>query len=362
MFFYIIVFLISIILSYFSVKIKDKRISMIFKILTILFMTCIAGFRYGIGTDYNKVYEPYFNELSNGLDVARMRKFEIGYVLLNKFVIMLGGSFTWVCIITAFITNYFIYKGLENFKEKCSLPFGILLYMLLYYQKSFNLVRQMISVAIIFYAIKYLLSGDKKKFIIWVLIASLFQRTVLVMIIIPFVQKLYENRKYRFIQIISFVLLTVGILNFSKIGVFVDSMNMEYYSYYFKENESTGITINYFIRILPVIALSVFLFKEILNNKKILLMYNLFLFGAILLLLGYVTSTYGERIAIYFLVYQIVLIPIFIRSILSQKAKFYKYPLILIVIGLNIFLWYNDFIFKGREETVPYVSIFNRIQ
>ena len=363
---YSLIIITTTILSYISVKEKNKKIKKIFKILTILFPSVIAGIRYGIGTDYLQVYYPFFEELKQGIIVNRMRNFEVGYVLINRVVILFNGDFNWVMFICSLITNYFIYKGLEEFKDKANLPFGIFLYMLLYYQKSFNLVRQMMAVAISFYCIKYICEGHKIKYAIGILIASLFQRTTLILLIIPIVQKLYENKKYKIIIIASFVVLIVGIFNFKVIGEFLaQSVDLEYYSYYFKATEAKGVAITYFIRILSGVLVYGFIYKLLQQNKNMFLMFNLFFIGAILSLLGYVTSTYGERIAIYFLVYQILVIPYSIRLLDKMNVKYKNYiklGLTIFILICNIGLWYNDYIYKEREETIPYTTIFNNLK
>lgn len=358
MWFYIIVFSISILLSYLSSRIDNKKIGNLINILNLLFLTLISGLRYGIGTDYNKVYLPFFLELKNNVIKNRMRSFEIGYVLINKIVIFFGGNFTCVCLIMSFLTILFLYKGLNNYRNKSSFTLGLFFYLILYYQKSFNLVRQMLAVSIAFFAMKFL-KKDNFKYVILILFASLFQRTVLIMLIIPLVQKIYENKKYIFLQIFSFFMMVFAILNFSKIGVFLEKLNMEYYSYYFNENASTGITINYFIRILPVILLGLIVYKKLKEDREMLLFYNLYVVGAILMLLGYVTSTYGERIAIYFMIYQIVLIPYLLQKVCENKKSIKKIFIVSFVLVINVYMWYNDFILNKREETIPYVSIFD---
>lgn len=358
MWFYITVFSISILLSWLSSRLDNKKIGNLIKILNFLFLVLISGLRYGIGTDYNKVYLPFFIELKNNAIKNRMRSFEIGYVLINKIVIFLGGNFTWVCLIMSFLTIFFLYKGLNNYKNKSSFTLGLFFYLIMYYQKSFNLMRQMLAVSIVFFAIKFL-KKDNFKYIILVILASLFQRTVLIMLIIPLVQKIYENKKYLVLQISSFLLMVLAILNFGKIGVFLEKLNMEYYSYYFNENVSTGITINYFIRILPVILLGLIAYKKLKEDREMLLFYNLYVVGAIFMLLGYVTSTYGERIAIYFMIYQIVLIPYLLQKICENKKNIKKMFVVSFILVINVYMWYNDFILNGREETIPYISIFD---
>ena len=108
MFIYIGIILTTTILAYLTMqaekKNKNKKIIYLLKILTVLFPSIIAGIRYGIGTDYLGVYEPFFREVQSGNIIDKSRDFEIGYVLLNKIVIFFGGDFN----IVMFICELFI--------------------------------------------------------------------------------------------------------------------------------------------------------------------------------------------------------------------------------------------------------------
>lgn len=362
MFAYIVIILISTLLVYISEYEKDERIRKVFKYIAILFPAIMAGIRYGIGTDYFGVYEPLYNEIASGITKDRMRSFEIGYVLINRIVIFFDGSFNLVMFICALITMYFTYKGLEYYKDKISITFGFFLFMLFFYQKSFNIVRQVMSVAILFYAFKYLKDKDKTsliKYFALVILAGLFQRTVFIMLAIPIIKFIYENKKYNAIRITSFIVLLLIILNFETIGQIMASTGNEtlvYYSYYFLQKGAGGISIAYFLRVLPTILPYFLLSKKIKEDKEIFLIYNMFIIGAILTLLGYLTTTFGERLALYFTVFQIVLIPYYIKI---SQARANKVALLFLLIVASIGTWYYDYIYMGREETIPYKTIFS---
>lgn len=362
MFAYIIIILISALLVYISEHEKNEQIRKVFKYIAIVFPAIMAGIRYGIGTDYLGVYEPLYNEIASGNTMDRMRNFEIGYVLINKIVIFFGGSFNVVMFICSLITIYFTYRGLENYKDKISITFGFLLFMLFFYQKSFNIVRQIMSVSIVFYAFKYLKDKDKislLKYFILIIIAGLFQRTVFIMLFIPFIKFIYENKKYNAIRIISIGLLLLIILNFETIGNIMKATGNEtlvYYSYYFLQKGESGISIAYFLRVLPTIMPYFLLSKKIKEDKEIFLIYNMFLIGAILTLLGYLTTTFGERLALYFTIFQIVLIPYYIKI---SERRTNKIVMFILLLTVSIGTWYYDYIYMKREETIPYKTVFS---
>ena len=370
---YIIIIAISTALVYASIKIEEKTdnklIIYIARAVAILFPAIIAGIRYNVGTDNVGTYKKFFDEIVSGEITYRLREFEIGYVLLNKLIIWLGGNYNVLMFTASLITITPIYFGLLHYKEKISVPLGFFMFMVIFYQKSFNLVRQMMSVAIIFFGFTYLdfkeEGKEHKKYIIiqcikyiaCVLIAGLFQRTSLIMLIIPFVKEMYANPKYKFLSIASYVVLIAIILNFEFIGqIMAKSEKLYYYSMYFDKEGDAQLSIAYFIRIIPVIIPFFFVMKKITKEKQMNLLYSMTVIGCILLLLGYLTSTWGERISYYFSIFQIVMFPYFIRCL--KNNKFLYIASTVLIIAFNLAIWYYDYIYKGRDETVPYKTIF----
>ena len=404
---YLIIIAISTALVYLSFKVEEKTdnklLIFVSKAVAILFPAIIAGIRYDVGTDYKGVYEPLFEEILSGKQEFRLRSIEVGYILLNKLVIWLGGNFNFLMFLTSLITIVPIYLGLQHYKDKINTTFAFFLFMLLFYQKSFNLVRQMMSVAIVFFGFIYLdfKEDDKKqedekykqkyeekckkrnqdiskykprykysqeykkymaiqylKYFVCVVTAGLFQRTSLVMLIIPFVREMYANPRYKGLSIASYAVLLVIIFNFELIGnLMAKNEDLYYYSLYFKDKPSSGISIAYFIRIIPVIIPFFFVKKKIIEDKQMNLLYSMTVIGCILLLLGYLTSTYGERLAYYFSIFQIVMFPYYI-SCLKKNKILYKISIVLIIL-FNTFIWFYDYVYMKRDETIPYKTVFS---
>ena len=404
---YLIIIAISTALVYLSFKVEEKTdnklLIFVSKAVAILFPAIIAGIRYDVGTDYKGVYEPLFEEILSGKQEFRLRSIEVGYILLNKLVIWLGGNFNFLMFLTSLITIVPIYLGLQHYKDKINTTFAFFLFMLLFYQKSFNLVRQMMAVAIVFFGFIYLdfKEDDKKqedekykqkyeekckkrnqdiskykprykysqeykkymaiqylKYFVCVVTAGLFQRTSLVMLIIPFVREMYANPRYKGLSIASYAVLLVIILNFELIGnLMAKNEDLYYYSLYFKDKPSSGISIAYFIRIIPVIIPFFFVKKKIIEDKQMNLLYSMTVIGCILLLLGYLTSTYGERLAYYFSIFQIVMFPYYI-SCLKKNKILYKISIVLIIL-FNTFIWFYDYVYMKRDETIPYKTVFS---
>ena len=368
---YLIIMAIATALVYLSFKVEEKTdnklLIFLSKAVAILFPAIIAEIRYDVGTDYKGVYEPLFEEILSGETVQRARTFEIGYVLLNRLVIWLGGNFSVLMFLASLLTITPIYIGLSHYKKKICVPLAFFLFMLLFYQKSFNLVRQMMAVAFVFLGFIYLdFKDDDKKYIAiqclkyfaCVIVAGLFQRTSFVMLIIPFIREIYANPRFKVLSIASYVVLLAVILNFKAIGEFLTQFNsFKYYANYFRGIGKPDISIAYYIRVIPVIIPFFFVRKKITEDRQMNFLYSMTVIGCIFLLLGYLTSTYGERISYYFSIFQIVMFPYYIRCLKDNKFLYIASTILIIL--FNMAMWFYDYIYMKRDETIPYKTIFS---
>lgn len=371
---YLIIIAVSTALVYASIKIEEKTdnklIIYIARAVAILFPAIIAGIRNDVGTDNAGTYKKFFAEIVSGEITYRLREFEIGYVILNKLIVWLGGNYNVLMFTASLITITPIYFGLLHYKERISVPLGFFLFMVIFYQKSFNLVRQMISVAIIFFGFTYLDFKEEGKehrkyiiiqyikYIACVIVAGLFQRTSLIMLIIPLVREMYANPKYKVLSIASYIALIIIILNFETIGkIMAKNEKLYYYAMYFDKEGDSQLSIAYFIRIIPVIIPFFFVMKKITMDKQMNFLYSMTVIGCILLLLGYLTSTWGERISYYFSIFQIAMFPYYIRCL--KENKFLYIASTILIIAFNLAIWYYDYIYMKRDETIPYKTIFN---
>ena len=401
---YLIIIAVATLLSYISVKVEEKtenkKIIYLMKGRAILFPAVIAGIRYNVGTDYAGVYEPLFEKIKNNEELTYVRTMEIGYVLLNRLVVFFGGSFNIVMFISSLITMWAIYMGIEHYKNRISMPLAVMFFMIILYQKSFNLVRQLMAMAIVFYGFKFLdfkedenkiedekykqkykekgkdltkykprykhnkeyykyIGFEYVKYIICVLVAACFQRTSLVMLAIPFIHNIYTNPRLRPLKIASYIALLIIILNFGAIGKILEGIpSLKYYANYFKKIGGADISVAYYIRIIPAIIPYLFLWKKINEDKQMSLLFGLNIVGSILLLLGYLTDTYGERLSLYFTIFQIILFPFYIRCFKENKKLFIGSIVFFTV--FNLAIWFYDYIYKRRDETIPYQTVFNK--
>lgn len=129
-------------------------------------------FTSGTDTIYNTVW---------GIDLS----VETGYMLLNKIVGVFTNNGQWLIFIVAVLTCWLIGKFILDNSTSPFLATYIFMCESLYMQ-SFNLMRQMLAIAIAIQAYKYIRKENYKKAVTIILIAFLFHKTAaLYLILIP---------------------------------------------------------------------------------------------------------------------------------------------------------------------------------
>lgn len=337
-----------------SVRKSSKPINVFFALLTILIPSIFAGLRYGIGTDYYS-YQEGFTRIKNYFDVDT----EFLYLYINKFVAFIGLDFQTVLFITAFITTLFIYLSLKNYQDSIYIGVGMLVYMLMYYQISFNAIRQIAAMAIILFSIKYIHERKLIKFTLFILLAMGFHETALLFYPIYFLYFLYGTNKHKLLKIVSFSILILIMINYSTI-LFPVISSFETFSYYadsyLRTEKEFELGVGIFFRTLPFILAGFLFRKELTKSHEFILIFNIMIIGCISLLTAYSSENYTERISYYFLSTLIIFVPYICK--LSKTHN--KYVIGIIVVLSVIALWYMDFIYLGRNETIPYQWIISR--
>ena len=366
--FYISIFVVIITLSLLENWIEKKTDNKIYitiaRIMVVAIPSIVAGIRYGIGTDYPTIYKEMFESAKAFELTNRNRSMEIGYFLLNRIVYLLHGNYYVLIFITSVITNVFFYFGILRYKDKINVTFSYYLFFMLYYQRSFNLIRQFLALSIIFWAFKFLDDDVDKgliKYIIIVLISSSIHTTSLLLLSVPVIKWFFnkDGKKYYILQGTLILVLLICTLLFDKIGMLMNYIpQLRYYALYLRKSQNT-FGIAYFIKIFPIIIPIFFLFKEIKKDKLMTTFAAMNVFGAILQLMMYFTVFHAERIAIGFNITQIILIPYYVKLIKEKYGNKLYIGTIILYVLFHAAFWYNEYIVNYRDETIPYRTIFS---
>ena len=357
---YVFTLIWALIFSYLYEKI-NKKVKLNFKgrilcLFTIIFpLLVISSIRYAVGTDYFTYKDIYIFTTEN-INFSNIFSFYIEplYVLVNMLAKILFNNAQGVFFLSSLIFLIFSILGIDNFRKKISFPFAVFIFFTVFFQISFNNVRQMIAVSIVFYALKYIYDRKLYKYILFVIIASMFHKTSIVCIIFYFLMPSRERTgksgwQFYILNILVCVLMPLMIYCLKYI---LHYMGTNYYSYL----ELGGVkNFNFLLYVLPtLIPVLIFRKKLLIDDYKNEFLIRLLFLQLPTQLAGYYIM-YLDRMSLYVSISQILLIPILINAFKNKKyGRWLKYGFI----AWYVFYYIVMFIILNGNQTYPYSSIF----
>ncbi len=180
---YIACFLASILMAHFASRSKDKGVIVLCSVLCILIPCILGGLRdHGIGTD--TIIYGYSDCMAalrakDFLSFLATTRQEIGYCTVCYAIMKTLGHQNWCYFAYQLITISCVYIGFYRHKEKISLPFVMLIWFFIYYNVTYNLMRQFIAASIVLMGFNYIESRHYTKFMLYVFVAFLFHKSAL---------------------------------------------------------------------------------------------------------------------------------------------------------------------------------------
>lgn len=322
-----------------NIKYRKTCIQFIF-----LFLIIFSGFRDHVGIDY-PTYVELFNDAIKNNEVEIK---EYGFILIMKFIGIIGGTKQLLFLTCAIITNIFIYKFIIRLDAKYY--FGaILVYITVgpFYLNSLNLIRQYAAMGIFIYSTIFIQQHKFFKYsVILLLTAFCFHLSVLLLIPLYFI--LYRKIGW-LTKFILFLIFTIG----SKIFIYLISLT------------PFGVYINMifsppslFLTILFGSISLYFIYKEATNDfqEDYRVFFNMNFFSFLLLSLLAVNNGFLSEIILrmnnYFMLSMIFLIPYSVYNNKRQPSKIsYAYFLF---IFLSIYFFKNAIISGEEVNLLPY--------
>lgn len=364
---YFFTFIFSIALCYAGEKLdKAKKYSFFPYILyglSVLLLVILAGCRdYTIGTDIRIYGNSIFN-VAKGYSNFSYYLRDYGwraeplYLLLNFLISRLTDSAHWLyaAIGAIMYTGFFI--GLYRFRDRMSLTYGWAIFILLFYGTSYNLMRQMLAMSMLFMGSIHVLNKKYVRFLPYVILAALFHQTAIVFsVAIIGMRSLIpkKNKKlYQFIIIMGAFFLIFGYSYILQWLIGLGILAAKYSQYIYQYN--FNIAINPLIqRAFPIIMFLVFSKIESKDDEEIrVFLSSMMYLDFILIIMGSIGASPLQRVAYYCSTYNLYAYPFFVRRICSSQNR--RIVGALIVIAL-IGIWIYQFVYRGNSEIFPYTS------
>jgi len=362
--FYNLIILLSSTLLYVSEHEKTKIGRNICIFLAFLITVIPSAIRFEIGSDYVP-YKEYFERLTYGTEVD----IEPGFLLIYKTIVALGLGYEWFFAIVALLIHTFAFLSYPKKNRFLS----HLIFMLLFYLASMNIMRQMLAVTIVMYALsRYLNNKQLLKYVLTVLLASSFHTVSLLFLFIPFFNnKLTLNGLKNFSWVTLLLWLAIFLGGATLIAIMELLINqLDFFDYAgYLESERYGVNtsslnyINIFIR-------SLFYLTPVLFIKRIIKIrpeYHLYLLIYVLYIISWALSL---NIVIFYRIqyaFAFSLIWIFLIIYTNKPIDFSRTYTALFI--LFLLLDFNKIILTSHTSYLvtcnsgryaPYVTIFNK--
>lgn len=325
----------------------------VFVSITTVHLIIITGLRAtSVGTDLVR-YERHFDSL-RGLPISELlnHRFELGYQFVTYIFANTFFSFNlFLLVISVFnfiVLGYIIYKFSTQ-------PFFSFLLYFIFGIYDFNLsgLRQSIAMTIILISFLFLMNESKLKYIISIVVASLFHSTaILFLVVYPLM-----NKKINVIYRVFYPLLFVFFIIFNS---FLSNLAESFFGLEVSnalvtlELNTTTITFLFVF----ILGLFIKLFVKISDEK---LLNSLLVLSSLSVLIQILsTSSYlFTRLNMYYYQFIIILFPIIYNAIIYMATKS-KYDSILIryvasiVFILLVLMYYNSYLGYNPHQILPH--------
>ena len=303
-----------------------------------LMLFFVAACRYRVGNDYGR-YEEYFYNIWYGFIVPT----EGGFNAAVKMMQHLFGKEAYLVFfaVFSFVTVFLMLKAIYVLGRNFAFSFFLFMSFGYYYQ-SLNTVRYYIALAAAMYAISYIHRKEYLKFILIVLLAATFHKSVL--IVIPVY--LLANCRWKWWQ-------TMILTAFAASAFLLEDIYLKVILYLYPTYRDTmylegGTSYINIVRCVLVLAFCIAFYRENWRMDKQLMLYFRLNIAALML---YVCGSFlpeVSRIGAYLTVTQVFLLPGVAGSIRNVKVKKAVYGL-LVVFGV---VYFAAFLYKAYGPLV----------
>ena len=291
---YWLIFLLPILTLFFPLHASKSLQYTTWVLLGVLFSLFI-GLRHQVGGDWNAYLNYYEFSTVSSFDEIPLIFSDVGYGILN----WLSGLIDGKIYLVNFLCGTILIVGLFSFCREQPIPWLALIIAIPYIVNvvTMGYTRQGVALGFAMLALLALKKEQNYRFILWVIFATLFHKTAI--ILLPFAALV--NTK-NFLWILFWLILTFLTLYFL---FFIDHANTLWTNYVENEMASEGGLIRVLMNVIPASLLLIFRKKLIPKGYEYRLWIWIAIFSLICLPLVFFASTAVDRIALYLLPIQV---------------------------------------------------------
>ena len=312
-----------------------------------LILFALSACRLNVGNDYAKYVE--FMHLVN---CDAYVPTEAGFNLLVRIIYGVSGfeNFLLVFAVYAFVTILLFLAAI--YEQSDEFPMTFFLFMSLgYYFQTFSTVRYYLALAIALYSMKFVIRQQWGRFIMLVILGSLFHKSMLVVLPLYFMASV-TWKKWQLALMGLFCTSFLFLQDFYlKVVVFL------YPSYEDTEYLEGGTSYINILRCLAVFILSVIYYKKAIQGNRRMQFYFYLNLGALVLYVFCSFMPIISRIGYYLTISHIFFLPAMIRE--TESAKWRKFLRAgMIAAAICYFAIFMSRAYDDGLRILPYQSFF----
>lgn len=314
---------------------------------TLLFFSILIGFRgEDVGMDthtYKEMYKWLGNDGYNGYPA------EIGYAYLNIFFYRSGFGFSFFQWALTCAMMFLIGRTVWKYSPKPQYSLFVL-YALFFVFYTMNVFRQMLAVSIVLYGYDFLCNKQRTRFVICVLVATLFHYASIVALGLLFIGKLELKPMLCCVVLILSILLG-GFLFSDSLLVYLSGPFAVYLQGHhdgFRSGERVGLALLLAV-FWSCLCICVFLFSK--KSYRNDFWYKIYFLSVVINNL-LIRTELGLRVVFFFSIVQIIIFPLFLTCN-RLKQKWIAYGIVTFFLTVFFFV----FLYNGSASVYPYHNV-----
>ncbi|MGP4074889.1 EpsG family protein [Halobacillus sp. K22] len=346
-----LVFSLSYCARFAGVNIQTKTVMLpkpnkFFVLLALAALVVVSGLRSNIGDTYfyKRIYE--INDFT--WEFIQSQK-DIGFGILQAILKNISSDPQLMIFTTALITNTLIVVVLYKYSRLFELSLYVYITGGLFIV-SMNGIRQVLAAAIAFTALKYIMNGNVKRYIMVILFASLFHQSALVLLPIYFLVRFKAWSKATIALLLLSVVIVIGFDQFSLVlfNAIEDTQYGEYEE--FTEGGASLLRVIVFGAPILLAYLGRDKLREIFPKSDYIV--NLTLVGLVFMIVSTQNWIFA-RFSIYFTLYQLILITWVVKLFRPRDEKLIYFAIIVLYFG---YFYFENVINLNLEYRSDYLS------
>lgn len=324
----------------------------LFLVTGLVIASVMGAVRVDVGTDF-PAYLSGFNMIL-GLNLQGFFNdfsdiYEPGIYALAQISVIFGNSPQVFFGLFTLLTILFTYLGIKRYKIP-SIWIALMLYLLVLFPSSFNIMRQMLAVAIFFYASSFIFEKKMFKYLLLICLAALFHKSSIILAPLYFMGRFLKMNTE--IKTRAAIIMVGGVLFAIIVGPYLISLvlNLSIFEKYDKyqsvSDASTGTVLIIKTLMLGLIAV---LYKHIRRYPYVAFFMTMSVIELVIALVAR-SSVDISRFSTYFSIFPLLLLS-YVPLAFKGKSRIIISALV-VLYGIAIF--YITYFIAGGSEIFPY--------